>query len=345
VPKSPSKPKSEDQTPTRFIPIDRLTRDPALQLRQFPGGGLTDPDHVAKLRELREDGVQWDTLPGVVTDGENFWLYSGFHRVQVDEDLGRGSVECDVTEGDYRDALLLALGVNTLSVLPRTQGCCLRAVNTLLDAPDLISRITAKLKPGDGGIQRAIARVCGVSNGTVTNALSARGLHTVQNKIEPITQRKPRSAPAQSGPDEDEADDTGHITGARLSGPRKKDDEDEPDDGPAWTATPPQPQHEMLAGAVAELVKRLEEYAEGPEGGWLFAQKDGHGNPFVVNGMGDKRGVVTAGEGWRSKGEMDTELALSHAKAVDPDRVQAFARCGWLRELAETLLTKRRKAA
>ena len=335
-----------------WIPLERVTRDPALQLRSFADGGLTDPETIERYKEYREDGGEWKDNPVIVSDGEHNWLVAGFHRVEVDEQLGKGSAQFEVITGTYRDALFLALSQNADHGLQRSPDCCKRAVETLLDAPDLLARVAESSKKA-GGLERAIARTCGASKGTVHNVLRSRGLHISRGgRIEPIDQPAPRPSPTvgETSPDDpDEPDDTGHITAAKLAGPRADrqpaddaDDTDEVDDSPAYTV-PTETAAQRLADQVATLARSLEAYAESDEGAWLMGKNDQHKRAFVLDVTGPMGEAVTAGlsrvdAGYQTAQDRNLGAALAHSIGVTGEKAQTrFSRCGWLRELADVL--------
>ena len=88
------------------IKIDQLTRSNKVLIRNE-----INADH---LERFKEDRTRGDIFPPVqaVYDGENYWLYDGNHRVQAELENGNTSIWVDITEGTYRDAMLLSLGAN-----------------------------------------------------------------------------------------------------------------------------------------------------------------------------------------------------------------------------------------
>lgn len=350
----PKKPPTDSEA---FVPIDRIIRDPALQLRSLPGDALTDPETVERYREFRESGGEWKDKPIVVTDGDTYWLVAGFHRVEVDEQLSKGSVACEVVNGDYRDALFLALQQNSSHGLPRSHECCKRVVNALLDAPDLVKRIAATLTKGDGGLTLAMAKVCGVSNYTVHERLKSRGLRVSGSKIERIPpDRKPLPLDSNGtepeiddeNDDEDSSDDTGHMPSGSLAARKGADAAGEA----PWTVPQPVglPENVAISEEVKAIIARLEAYTESPAGEWFFDKVASDKKPFVhdVTGpVGDAASLMGAIDpGYQSAADKKRGIDLAHANAVDPMKAkQRFGRCNWLRELADALLSKKARAA
>ena len=48
----------------------------------------------------------------IVSDGSSSWLVDGQHRLEAVKKLGHETITANVTEGDYRDALLKSCGTN-----------------------------------------------------------------------------------------------------------------------------------------------------------------------------------------------------------------------------------------
>jgi len=92
----------------------------------------------------------------VMYDGEEYWLYDGFHRLRAAEKVGRSEIEADVEQGTKEDAQWASLAANKQHGLRRSQADKERA-------------ITRALKGWyEEKSQREIARHVGVSNSTVS---------------------------------------------------------------------------------------------------------------------------------------------------------------------------------
>lgn len=183
-----------------WVPIDRLVRDPELQMRV----GGTDPAHVARLREeVRDPDFPGFELCEVVTDGTVTWLTDGYHRVDALEAEGKGQVECAVYKGTYTDARLRALKANSKHALNRKPEDCRRSFDTLVNDAALLKRVLAGVKE-DGGVQRALAKATGLGVGTVGKYLDLAGLKATRTgKLEKVpaqTTPKTSSAKTESPP-------------------------------------------------------------------------------------------------------------------------------------------------
>ena len=78
-----------------------------------------DQDHIDHLAEQIKNG---ETLPPitVVSDGLDYYLADGFHRVLAHIKLGKASINCDVIKGTLRDAIDLSGMANTTHGLNRS---------------------------------------------------------------------------------------------------------------------------------------------------------------------------------------------------------------------------------
>lgn len=136
-----------------------LVLDPRLQIRT---GGLDD-EHVATLADMPAA-----SLPPIdvvyEAASKTSWLVDGFHRLEAARRRGETTVVARVFQGDFRDALLLALGANSSHGLRRTNADKARAVDTLLADDEW--KLWANTE---------IAERCGVSEGFVRNRRADRG--------------------------------------------------------------------------------------------------------------------------------------------------------------------------
>ena len=108
------------------LKIDTLTIDEKLQPR------LSVNEHVIEeYRELWASGILFPPVV-VVSNGTHRWLVDGFHRVISARRAGLSEIEAEVTEGTYRDAVLLACAANAKHGLHRSAADKRRQVLTLL---------------------------------------------------------------------------------------------------------------------------------------------------------------------------------------------------------------------
>lgn len=112
------------------LPLDRLRTDGGTQLRVQP-----DPHVVRDYAAAMQRG---DVFPAVVvfTDGEEYWVGDGHHRLEAARLAGRKEITAEVREGAHRDAVLHAAAANAQHGLRRTRADKRNAVLTLLQDPE-----------------------------------------------------------------------------------------------------------------------------------------------------------------------------------------------------------------
>ncbi|MBB6407645.1 hypothetical protein [Mesorhizobium sangaii] len=133
------------------LALDLIKIDPDLQMRE---GGL-DVGVVADYAEAMEGGASFPPII-IFFDGDVYWPADGFHRIAAARKVGLDTIAADVRQGNRRDAILFAVGVNSNHGLRRTQADKRRSVETLLKDPEW-SRLS----------DRAIAEKAKVSHPTV----------------------------------------------------------------------------------------------------------------------------------------------------------------------------------
>jgi ParB-like chromosome segregation protein Spo0J len=176
-----------------------------------------DLDKVAEYAESYLAGVG---LPAVVVyyDGEDYWCADGHHRVAAAIQAEMAEIDCDIHEGDRRDALRYALGANSAHGLARSNADKRNAVALALDDEEWASLS-----------DREIARMCAVSHTMVAN------LRRERMPEEPTDVLSELEEDEDEDEDEDEAEasselDTDDIDGAaawlakhlRRSGPNSQ---------------------------------------------------------------------------------------------------------------------------
>ena len=91
----------------------------------------------------------------IVSDGQSSWLVDGQHRLEAVKKLGHETITANVTEGDYRDALLKSCATNAEHGKRRTNEDKRRKVMMLLEDKVFKEKNWSDLE---------IARHCKVSN-------------------------------------------------------------------------------------------------------------------------------------------------------------------------------------
>lgn len=112
---------------TESIPLSRIKLDercqPRVSLEQL------------LINEYAADMRSGDAFPPLVVfrDGDDIWLADGFHRRYAAVDAGLAKLECEVFDGDLRDAILYSCQANaSQKAARRTNADKQRAILTLL---------------------------------------------------------------------------------------------------------------------------------------------------------------------------------------------------------------------
>jgi hypothetical protein len=121
---------------------------------------------VDEYAELLKDGADFPPIT-VISDGSDYWLVDGWHRLLAYQQRGAMTIPADVQPGTRRDAVIAALGVNASHGLARSNDDKRKAVLFALRDPEL--RLMS---------QHKIAKLCGVTQAMVSKlkaSLDLRG--------------------------------------------------------------------------------------------------------------------------------------------------------------------------
>ena len=111
---------------------------PLPQIRTDGGTQLRCRHDEKLLLEYSEAMLRGEPFPPLVvfTDGTDYWLADGFHRLEAARRAGWLEVTVDVRAGTRRDAVLYAAGANAQHGLRRTSADKRRAVQAVLEDPE-----------------------------------------------------------------------------------------------------------------------------------------------------------------------------------------------------------------
>lgn len=125
-----------------------------------------DEDAVADYALALESG---DKFPAVLAffDGIKYYLTDGYHRYHAHKRAGKASIEVEVVNGTFRDAIFHATSVNSKHGMRRSNADKRKAVMTLLEDFEW-----------EGMSSSEIARHCGVSVAFVSNLRNVTGKQT-----------------------------------------------------------------------------------------------------------------------------------------------------------------------
>ena len=108
------------------VSIDKIICDPQCQQRE-----QLDSEVITDYTKIWLDG---GVLPAikVMQQGEDYWLYDGFHTIKSARIAGLKTITAEVQLGTLRDAILASVGVNANHGLRRSRATKRNAVMTLL---------------------------------------------------------------------------------------------------------------------------------------------------------------------------------------------------------------------
>jgi ParB-like nuclease domain len=142
-------------TEVRMVCLAEIQADEGSQARVKINTRVVRDYAAAMVQQLAEGGLRF---PPVVlfTDGKDYWVVDGFHRIPAARRAGLTEIEAEVRQGTQRDALLFSISANSAHGLPRTNADQRKAVDLLLADPEWSQ-----------WSDREIARRCQVSNHVV----------------------------------------------------------------------------------------------------------------------------------------------------------------------------------
>ena len=137
-----------------------------LNTRDLQTRAALNEDTVSDYAEAMERGERFPAVT-VFTDGAEYYLADGFHRVEALRRIGKKSVMAELQDGDYKAALLYALKANSTHGLRRTNADKRHALEMAWNARE-------HLFGGDPS-DALLADVCGVTRLTVRNWKTTTG--------------------------------------------------------------------------------------------------------------------------------------------------------------------------
>ena len=142
-----------------------------LNTRDLQTRAALNEDTVLDYAEAMERGDKFPPVT-VFTDGAEYYLADGFHRVEALRRIGKKTVVAELQDGDYKAALLYALKANSTHGLRRTNADKRHALEMAWNAREHLF--------GGEPSQALLADTCGVSYKTVQRFLGASGMDNVQ---------------------------------------------------------------------------------------------------------------------------------------------------------------------
>lgn len=137
-----------------------------LNTRDLQTRAALNEDTVSDYAEAMERGDKFPAVT-VFTDGAEYYLADGFHRVEALRRIGKKSVMAELQDGDYKAALLYALKANSTHGLRRTNADKRHALEMAWNAREHLF--------GGEPSDALLADVCGVTRLTVRNWKTTTG--------------------------------------------------------------------------------------------------------------------------------------------------------------------------
>ena len=160
-----------------------------LNTRDLQTRAALNEETVSDYAEAMDRG---DNFPPVTvfTNGAEYYLADGFHRVEALRRIGKKSVMAELQNGDYKAALLYALKANSTHGLRRTNADKRHALEMAWNARE-------HLFGGDPS-QNLLADTCGISRKTVERFMAEQGRngsYTMPNQVATMSQGDAPAAP------------------------------------------------------------------------------------------------------------------------------------------------------
>jgi len=149
---------------SKAIPLKRIKTDAGTQQRPI------DAAVLAQYVALMKDGVTFPPID-VISDGKEYYVVDGFHRLETKRTLGALSIAANVTTGTQTDAIWQSYSANRSHGLPRQKGVVKRIIESILCNPEWSKKPLTE-----------IAKHVGVTHGYVSqikSSLSEQQAHGV----------------------------------------------------------------------------------------------------------------------------------------------------------------------
>jgi len=134
---------------TKEVPLKDIVIDGGTQQRPV------DDDVVKRYKALMADKVEFPPI-SIVSDGNNLYLFDGYHRYFAHLKLGKKYISATIEKGTRRDAIFLSFAANKENAFPRQPGTAKGIIEKML-----------KDKEWSTMPQREIAKWVGVTEGYV----------------------------------------------------------------------------------------------------------------------------------------------------------------------------------
>jgi len=274
-----------------------------IQLSEIRTDGGTQPRAqldgvtVSEYAEAMERGTDFPPVK-LMHDGDNYWLYDGFHRVKAAQQIGRKQIEAEVQQGTREEAVWESLAANKKHGLRRSKPDRDRAIRRALEGW------------GNEKSQREIARHIGVGKSTVSRInkeVSQRD--TSSQKHQRGKGGRVQGADGKWYPAQRKTSDTG--------GNRPKPEKLKPKPKPENPATPDKPDHAARSKPTPEREQEPDPMTTGAPSRRRRQSLRSRNSKMDALDLDDKEEPPTSEE-------VSQEIIRAIAKIRDSDGVQAL---------------------
>ena len=176
------------------LSLDKIRIDCGTQSRE-----KIDEKVVARYADDMQNGAKFPPID-VVFDGEHYYPTDGHHRYLAAQLIKAPCIDCNVTDGTLRDAILISFGANPHHGLPRTNQ----------DKRKVVIHMLKDFEWG-GWSDREIARQCNVSHTLVAAIRKEIGAEKTETKYKQggkiaTRQEKPKQEEKPQEPSQAEID-------------------------------------------------------------------------------------------------------------------------------------------
>ena len=122
----------------KMMPLDLIRLSPKLQWRPM------EREKIDLYAELMQDGVIFPPIE-VVFDGQDHWVWDGFHRVHSTAQTGGTEIMCNIQVSNFEQAVWLSYSSNGDHGIPRPKGSVKMILEDLLNNPKFAKKSTKQI--------------------------------------------------------------------------------------------------------------------------------------------------------------------------------------------------------
>ena len=137
---------------SKAIPLKRIRTDAGTQQRPI------DDAVLAQYVALMQDKVTFPPID-VISDGTDYFVVDGFHRLEAKRELEALSIAANVTTGTQTDAIWQSYSANRSHGLPRQKGVVKRIIESILCNPEWSKKPLTEIAKHVGATRVYVSKV------------------------------------------------------------------------------------------------------------------------------------------------------------------------------------------